>query len=349
MNADRLLLVGLNHLSAELNSRERAAIAPQDMPSALKELREEAGLAELVILSTCSRVEAYAVAENLDEAARRVQSWFQKRAGSEIARALYVKKGPEALAHLFNVAAGLDSWILGESEILGQTKRAYQSALEQKTTGRVLNRAFQRAVAAGKAVRAQTGIQNGIHSIGGAAALLARRIFGAGRGVEILVLGAGQAAEAVVRHLAAKDFDRVLISNRTWEKARALAQTLGGEAIPYERSFDRLATADLAVFSISSDQTLFSPEKLRSLLLGRKRPLFLIDLGLPRNIDPACSKLEGVYLYDLDDLKNMIQKSLEKKSQEKEKAQVLIEQAVEECGTSLEAAARAAVEAVAAG
>jgi len=251
MNSEHVFLVGLSRLNALPACRERAAIGAAELPGALAELKAGAGLAEVVLLSTCSRVEVVGAARDPLHAAESVKAWFIRRMGADVAAALSVRQGREAVHHLFRVACGLDSWIIGESEILGQVRLAYQAAHDLKMTGRVLNRVFQMAVSAGKSVRSRTGIQNGIHSIGGAAALLVKRIFQSGSDGQTLVVGAGQAAEAVVRHLAAKDFRRILVANRTFERAQALAASLGGEALPYLEGLKRLDQVEVAVFSAS--------------------------------------------------------------------------------------------------
>ncbi|MBI4422694.1 MAG: glutamyl-tRNA reductase, partial [Elusimicrobia bacterium] len=192
-DSQRIVLVGINHLSAPVACRERAAVGAAALPETLSFLRASLGLAEVAVLSTCSRVEVVA-ALRPGATPEALVAWLTDRVGEEGRSSVYVRRGPDAVRHLFRVAAGLDSWIVGESEILAQLKSAYQAALAGKFTGRALNRVFQSAMAAGKAVRARTGIQHGIHSIGGAAALVAKRIFREGGG-QVVVFGAGQAAE----------------------------------------------------------------------------------------------------------------------------------------------------------
>ncbi|MFA6028256.1 MAG: glutamyl-tRNA reductase [Elusimicrobiota bacterium] len=339
MSAEPLFVVGLSYLSAHAGDRERAAVPAAELSAALEALRGLA-LRETVVLSTCSRVEVYGLGADAG-AAGRVREWFRARVGEKIASMLYEKRGDEAVAHLFRVAAGLDSWIVGETEILAQVKTAYQSAFALKATGPVLNRVFQTALSAGKAVRAGTGIQNGIHSIGGAAALLVSRIFKGGTDGETLVFGAGQAAEAVVRHLSAKEFKRVSVANRTLEKAEALAAELGGTAVCFDEGFRLLERVEAVVFSVSTPEPLLDAERLAPLLAKRERPLFIVDLGLPRNVHARCSELPGVYLYDLDHLEGVVRESMERKAAEKGRAEVLAAAAVEKCVAELEKADRA--------
>lgn len=329
--SERMFVVGLNHLSASVASREKAVVSSSDLPSILKQLQALVPLDEVVILSTCSRVEIYGICADSRKGCELVRAWFAGRAGAEIEAALYAHAGADALRHLFRVASGLDSWIIGETEILAQVKKAYHSALAGGFTRRNLNRAFQSAIAAGKDVRSATGIQNGIHSIGGATAMMAKRIFGDKEGGGILVFGAGQTAEAVVRHLAAKKFDRIVVANRTVENARAIADALGGEAVALDTGLELLEHVEVAVFSVSVNEPLLTAEFLARLLPRRRKPLFLVDLGVPRNVAAACARLDSVYLYDLDDLKRMISDSMAGKLAEKERAEALSELAMQDC------------------
>jgi len=340
--SERLFVVGLNHLNASVSTREKAVVAPSELAATLAQLKALVPLEEVVVVSTCSRVEVFAACADPRRGRELVREWFTARAGAEIQPALYAREGADALRHLFRVASGLDSWIIGETEILAQVKKAYQAALAGGFTSRILNRAFQSAIAAGKDVRAATGIQNGIHSIGGATAMMARRIFGDEAGGEILVFGAGQTAETVVRHLGAKKFDRVVVANRTLENARAIADKLGGEAVTLDAGLARLERAEVAVFSASVSEPLLAAPALAGIMSRRRKPLFLVDLGMPRNVDPACAKLESVYLYDLDDLKRMIEESMAGKLAEKDRAEELAAVAAHECRVETDKPPRAA-------
>jgi glutamyl-tRNA reductase len=334
-----LFVVGLNHLTAAVACRERAAIPTAEAEAAAAELKSSAGLSEIVILSTCSRTEVIACAADAAAAALTVTAWFMRRGGSELGNALYARTGGDAVRHVFRVACGLDSWIIGESEILAQVKRAYQFSQERRWTASKLNRVFQMAIAAGKAVRAQTGIQNGIHSIGGAGALLARRIFSTETEHSILVVGAGEAAEAVAKHLCAKNFKKLTVANRTLERAQALAAKLGGEAVTFEKGLEDLSEVEAVVFSASCPEVLLKADDLKRRIKDRRKPLFLIDLGVPRNVDSACGGVEGVYLYNLDDLKGVVAQSMSAKSSAKEEAERLAAAHVGDCVNELEKAA----------
>ena len=332
--------IGISHLLAPLAARERVAVAAADVEGVLLDLKRELGLHEAVLLSTCSRLELYGMCPEPERALELARCWFIGRAGEEIGPAIVARTGGNALGHLFRVTAGLDSWIIGESEILGQVKRAYETARAAKATGPGLNRAFQTALASGKAARAQTAIQNGVHSIGGAAAMLARSIFGLRDDGAIVVFGAGDAAEAAVRHLSAKNFRRISVANRTTDKAEALADRVGGTGVSFERGMAMLAETEVAVFSTSSPGALLEPLALAGIMSRRGgRSLFLVDLGMPRNVDPACGAVAGVFLYDLESLKDVVARSVAGKSGEKEKAENLVASASSSCAAEIDKAA----------
>ncbi|MFI5345548.1 MAG: glutamyl-tRNA reductase [Elusimicrobiota bacterium] len=340
MRTRGMFQIGISHLLAPLAAREKITIAAADIEGVLLELKRSWELDEIVLVSTCSRFEIYGMAPDSDRALESARGWFVSRAGAEIEPSLVAREGGEALAHLFRVAAGLDSWIIGESEILGQVKRAYETARAAAVTGPTLNRSFQSALAAGKAARAQTAIQNGVHSIGGAAAMLARTIFGLRNDGAIVVFGAGDAAEASVRHLSAKNFSRIFVANRTADKAEALAARVGGTGVSFERGLDMLAETEIAVFSTASPVALLEPAALEEIMRRRGgRSLFLVDLGMPRNVNPACAAMPGVFLYDLESLKDVVARSVAGKSGEKEKAEGLVAIAAAACAAEIDKAA----------
>ncbi|MDE2491205.1 MAG: glutamyl-tRNA reductase [Elusimicrobia bacterium] len=339
LGTGRLVGIGFSHLLAPLSCRERAMVAEAEVARTLKGLAAELGAREAVLLATCSRLELYAAADDPAEILSRARSWFLARAGAEVGPSLSSWRGEEALAHLFKVASGLDSWIIGESEILGQVKRAYETARAAGLTAATLNRAFQSAAAAGKSVRAETGIQQGVHSIGGAAALLARSIFGESSGGATVIFGAGEAARAAARHLAAKNFSKIYVANRTVEKARALASEIGGLGVGLDEGLRLLGTAEIGVFSVSCERPVLEAAALERLTAGRRRPLFLLDLGLPRNVAADCAGLSDTYLYNLDDLKGVVARSVAGKAVERSRAQALAAQAARDCAAELDKAA----------
>lgn len=306
-----LFAVGLSHLSTPVAVREGLAVKPGTLPAEAAALREACGLEEAVLVGTCSRFEVYAVAADAD-APERVKDWLAARAGRPIDPFVYFYGGEAAARHLFRVAAGLDSWIVGETEILGQVKSAYQAAQAAKTAGRVMNILFQKAIGAGKAVRSTTRIAEGIRSVGGAAAILARKLFGENGARRVVVFGAGQMARTAAEHLIAKGVESLTVANRTYEKAVELAETLGGRAERFEAALERLDDADVAVFSTSSSGFIADAALVAAAARRRGgRSLFLIDVGVPRNVDPAAAAVPGVFLYDIDDLKRMVARDQE--------------------------------------
>ncbi|MBI4376166.1 MAG: glutamyl-tRNA reductase [Elusimicrobia bacterium] len=335
MQNRHIVEVGINHLKASVPLRERLAVLPKESEAALEQVLESAGAQEAVLLSTCSRLEAYVVAKDPVQAEAGLKAWFAGRAAAEVLPALESRRGIDAIAHLFRVACGLDSWIIGESEILGQVRKAYEFSLERRHTGSMLNRLFQRAVAAGKKVRTETSIQAGIHSIGGAAAVLARKIFQSEQRGSIIVFGAGEVAESVVRHLAAKNFDKIWVANRTLERAKALAAPLGAQALSLEAGLARLSEAEIAIFSLQTSAPFLSASEVSQRIATRGRPLFLIDLGVPRNVEASCMDLSNVYLYDLDQLKAVVAENMTRKAADKEKAEILARQLTMECDEEL--------------
>ncbi|MBI5884115.1 MAG: glutamyl-tRNA reductase [Elusimicrobia bacterium] len=330
-----LTVIGFNHATAPVSIREGVAPKLAENGRINSIIQQDCGLSDVVVLATCSRFEVYAGLDEKD--IRTVTSWLAGRASSaeedaDLGSMLYVHQGAKAVAHLFRVAAGLDSWVLGETEILGQVKAAYQAACAEKTAGRAEHLTFQRALFAGKKVRTETRIVGGINSIGGAAGALARRIFADLRERRVLVFGAGAMAAATVRHLCAKGVSGVWVANRSPEKARALAGDLGGIPMSLDHGMARLAEADIAVFSTSAERFLLTGPAARELAERRGgRPLFIIDLAVPRNVDPEVSRAPGVYLYDIDDLRNVVQESLSNRSEDLLSAEAIVAAECRDC------------------
>ncbi|MBI5243767.1 MAG: glutamyl-tRNA reductase [Elusimicrobia bacterium] len=308
MNGEFFVL-GLNHATASIQERETVACKADEAGILARAVARECRLDEALVLSTCSRFEVYARADSGGQA--RVADWLRRKAGRNLKSALYCHEGESAVRHLMRVAGGLDSWVLGETEILGQVRSAYQQALQSKIIGRTLNLAFQRSLCAGKKVRSETAIMGGINSIGGAAALLARRIFSDLREKTILVFGAGTMAATTVRHLRSKGLRALWVANRTLSKARVLADDLGGQAMTLREGFERIVETDIAVFSLAADYWVLSAETARA--VSRRRacmPLFIIDIGMPRNVEPEAASAPGVYVYDMDHLRRVVADSL---------------------------------------
>ncbi len=305
-----VVVVGLNHRTAPIELRERLAFRREQLSEAFARLREQVGLEEAAILSTCNRVEIYAGVGAVDGTVPRLFRFLSDHAAIELpqlAERLYSYQEPQSVAHLFAVASGLDSMVLGEGEILHQVKHAYERARESGATGKALNGLFQRALNAAKAVRSQTAIGQGCVSIGTVAVELAEKIFGRLSGTSVLLIGAGKIGELTLRRLADRGVARVRVMNRTFERASALSSVYGAEACLLAELPQRVAEADIVISSTSAPSVLLRREEVASAMRQRhQRPLCVVDLGVPRNIDPSVGGLENVYLFDVDDLQGVV-------------------------------------------
>ncbi len=315
-----IVVLGLSHHTSPVTVRERFAFADACVPAALQALRSSGLADEAVILSTCNRVELYA-ATPLDNAAaiEKLRAFLTSWHGyhEPLTQEIYALTEPESLEHLFSVACGLDSMVLGETEILGQLKRAYDLALQEGHTGSRLNRAFQRAFNVAKHVRTKTNIQRGSVSVGSVAVELAEKIFSSLAERDVMVLGAGDTSEKTARALLSRGARRLLVSNRTPERAVALAEALGGMAIPFESWPLKFARIDIAITSTSAPHYLLDRAALEPLMKPRRnRPLLLIDIAVPRNINPDVNFVESVYLFNIDDLKLIADGYLKQRQEE---------------------------------
>lgn len=337
-----LVCCGLSHRTAQVELRERFAFGDAELPPALRELAGLDGVSEGVILSTCNRVEHYAVlegelAQDPERGRRLAETFFWRRleeqgraAEIEDARFFHVD-GAAAVDHLFRVACGLESMVLGETEILGQVKQAYTAALGAGTTGRTLNKLFQRAFQVAKQVRSKTCIGRGAVSVASAAADLAEKLFGDLAVCQALVLGAGETGAGAARSLLTRGMKRLLVANRTPARAEALAAELGGAAASFTRWDAEARDIDILVTSTSAPGIVVTTEQLRGLMRDRAdRPLFVIDLAVPRDVEPSANDLEGVYLYDIDSLRGIAEQAMESRRQEVAACERMIAGHVEE-------------------
>lgn len=305
-----LVVVGLNHRTAPIALRERLTFSERRIPQALRTLLAHSGAAESAILSTCNRIELYAVLRHAEDENLLVQFLSREHNVPEVEFAghLYIHHDLEAVRHLFRVSAGLDSLVIGEPQILRQVRDAFAVATECGAAGMLLNALFRAAIATGKRARTETDIGRGGFSIGHAAVDLARSIFGSLNGATILILGAGKMSELTARHLVANGTRFVFVANRTYEKACDLAARLGGNAIRYDEFAEALALADIVISSTASPVPLIHRETVLPVLRHRRgRPLFLIDIAVPRDIAPDVGDLDSVFLYDIDDLEEVVQ------------------------------------------
>jgi glutamyl-tRNA reductase len=308
-----IIVVGLNHRAAPLDVREQVAFGPDQISPALLRLQRDHGLHEAAILSTCNRVELYASASDVPGTVERLSRFLSIHSGLPVGglRArLYSFSEPASVRHLFSVASGLDSMVLGEAEILRQVKDAYEWARGSGTAGKAFNALFQRAFNAAKTVRAQTGIGQGQVSIGSVAVELAEKIFKQLSGATVLVIGVGKIGFLTLKRLTQRGVREVRIMNRSLERAVTAADTLGGRALPWERLSEQLAEVDLVITSTAAGEYLLTRAAIaRAMRERRRRALCVVDLGVPRNVDPTIAHLENVYLFDVDSLTAVVERA----------------------------------------
>ncbi len=328
-----IVLVGLNHRTATVEMRERVAFNPEQARRAADELRSQGILEETLVLSTCNRSELYGVPpETAPDSASAMESFlasFHQLSPAELNGCLYRHRDNEAVRHLFRVAAGLDSMLLGEAEILGQVREAYRIALEHGATGPVLNRMFQGALEVGKRVRAETEISTRPMSVALAGVKLAERIFGNLRGHKALILGAGAMGEQVVGYIRDRGIARILVANRSRERAEELARRVRGEVVDWEGVARALEVPDMIVSSVAgADPFLTRPMVERAMPARSNRALFIIDLGVPRNVESQVGGLYNVYLYNIDDLTEIVDQNKKAREEEIPRAEAIIEEHV---------------------
>jgi glutamyl-tRNA reductase len=322
----KFFAVGLSYKTAPVEVRERLAIAPSKLACFACRLKIGAGLSEVVLVSTCNRVEIYGVTENTGGPLDRFFRWINP-SGLDLLPHLYFHEGVDAMKHLFSVTSGLDSMVLGETEITGQIKKAYQVASGAKLTGRVLNRVFQTALQTAKQIRTGTSIGRGATSVGSAAVELAEKIFGSDIAQQaVMIIGAGKMGEACVRHLAKKGNRTVLVSNRSLERAQLLAAELGAQAIRLDEAATAMVNTDIVVSSTGCPEIILHRHQVEAVMKQRgNRPLVLIDIAVPRDIDPDVQSVGNVYLYNIDDLESLARENVRQREQELADCRVIIE------------------------
>ena len=302
-------VLGLNHRTAPVELREQLAFQAEKLPTALKTVHRDLGIPECVILSTCNRVELYTLLPELNGNSARLKQFLARFHGVDphfLGDRVYWYLQPDSVRHLFRVASGLESMVIGESEILGQVKEAYNQAVSCGSVGSVFHRLFQSAIRTGKEVRAKTRIGQGAISVSSVAVELARRIFRDLKTKTILTLGAGEMGEATLRSLQSHGVGSILVANRTVESAHSLAESVGGRVVRLEELNAALTQADIVICSTAADQYLVTRSQVRQIMTARhQKPLFLIDISVPRNLDPRIDELENVYLYDIDDIEEI--------------------------------------------
>ena len=301
-----IVVIGLNHTSAPLELLERLSVPQDELVKAFDDLMGRENISEVVVLSTCNRTEVYAVAERFHGAYEDIRSYFSERSyltPDQFADDLYVQYDDEAVAHLFRVASGLDSAVLGESEIMGQVKTAWDAARIADVCGPVLNHLFRHAVTTGKRARTETGIARNITSVSQAAVAMADDRLGGLAGRRVMVVGAGDMAEGMLASLVERDVHEIVVANRTPDKAEELAHRVGGRAIPLGGLDDELGKVDLLLTGTGATSTIVDHADLSDALHSRAdRPLVIVDVAVPRDVDPSAGDIEGVTLLDMDDL-----------------------------------------------
>ena len=317
-----LIVVGVSHTTAPIEVREKLAFRPWEAVHALARLREEKLIREGVVLSTCNRTEVYAVEES-NSAAAHISGLLSDRLGDDIAEFEYVRRDREAAVHLFAVAAGLDSMILGEAQIQGQVKSAWEECRAE--SGPILNRMFQSALQAGSRAREETGIGRGAASVSSAAVQLAKKIFGGLAGRRAMILGAGDVAELALECLLSEGVRVAIVANRTYERAQALAERHGATAMHYDQCWDNLREVDVLLCSTASPHPVVTVDRVHQTLQKRgDRPLCILDIALPRDVEAPVGQLENVFLYDLDDLRAAAAANLEQRGENTPAARAII-------------------------
>jgi glutamyl-tRNA reductase len=328
-----LLLMGLNHRTAPVEVRERLAFTSDSLEPALRRLVDHQIVREGAIVSTCNRVEVIACTSDVSAAGEKITTLLADV--KQIARSLfephlYLRIGKEAVSHLFRVASSLDSMIVGEPQILGQVKDAYAASSELGTLGVILHRCFHKSFSVAKRVRSETRVAAKAVSISSAAVDLARSIFDHLDDKTAMVIGAGEMGEQTVKHLQGNGIGTVLVTNRTFQRAVDLARQCKGMVVPFDQLHRHLHFADIVIGSVGMNEYVLAPAVVEEVLRERKRrPMFFIDLGVPRNFDPRLNDLENVFLYDIDDLEKVIEDNKDEREREAIKAESIIAEEVE--------------------
>jgi glutamyl-tRNA reductase len=329
----KLLLTGVSHKTAPVEVRECLAFPEASLATALKDLRGRAGVTEAVILSTCNRVEITITTEDGVDPQTTVDSFLAECkpvSPENIAPHLYRYEGREAIHHLFRVASSLDSMVVGEPQILGQLKAAYSAAKDAGAVCGWMDGLLTRAFSVAKRVRSETGIGQMAVSVSYAAVELARKIFGSLSGRTVMIVGAGKMSELAARHLRRSGATHVFVTNRTYERAVEMAQLFQGTPVEYSRFLSTLPEVDILIASSGATEYILSKQEVQRVIASRRnKPVFLIDIAVPRNIDPAINDLDNVFLYDIDDLQEVVNANLRERMKEADRAEELVSEEVE--------------------
>jgi glutamyl-tRNA reductase len=327
----RLFAIGLSHRTAPVELRESADFSRKGIGAALADLAARGIGRELVVLATCNRAEVYAVGDS-DATAEDIGAFFSdyhQVPDADIRKHLYVHRGAEAARHLFRVAAGLDSLVVGEPQILGQVKAAYGVASDGQYTAALTNRLFHSAFTVGKRVRSETGLGEGAVSVSYAAIALARKIFGDLKGRSVLILGAGEMAKLTGIHLLSQDVTQITIASRTLSSAQHLAARLDGVAVPWDAVDRALSAADIVVTATGASEPVLSRSRVEEAMRPRRsRALFIIDIAVPRDVESSVGKMDQVFLYNIDDLRGIVEENLARRGAELARAEAIVDEEV---------------------
>ena len=329
-----IILVGLSHKTAPVEVREKLSFTDAMLADGMVLLKGYGEIIECVILSTCNRVEIYSTVEVSEMGVARIKDFLHSyqpdRPLDWITQHLYIHKNEGVVRHLFRVASSLDSMVVGEPQILGQVKDAFDTALFNKTTGVVLNKLFKKSISVAKRIRTETKIAENAVSISFAAVELAKKIFSSLKDKRGMLIGAGEMGELAARYLVNSGIKEIVVSTRNYERALNLAQAYNGRAVRYEYFLDEMAKTDVVICSTGAPDYILRFEQMQDIIRKRKnRPIFLIDISVPRNIDPAINRIDNIFLYDIDDLQAVVEANLKTRKDEAEKGERIIDEEVD--------------------
>ena len=327
----KLLLTGLSHKTASVDLREKLALREAELPDALHEL-QNLGASEAMILSTCNRVEIALTSPDQTEPLTIVERFLKnwQSSATDFDGHLYHLEAREAIRHLFRVAASLDSMVVGEPQVLGQLKSAYAIAKNEGAVGGLLEQVLTRSFSVGKRVRTETGIGQMAVSVSYAAVELARTIFGSLKGRSVMIVGSGKMGELAAKHLHRSGAKRIFVANRTWERAEEMAALFKGQAVEYTRFVSMLPEIDIVIASSAAPHYILTKDDMQRVIAARKnKPIYLIDIAVPRNIDPSVNEIEGVFRKDIDDLEGVVNANIQERSKQAEQAEAIVADEVE--------------------
>jgi glutamyl-tRNA reductase len=326
-----IILIGANHKTAPVELREKLAFSADQTVEALQYFKKDPDIRECLVFSTCNRMEFLYIPDSGEQIDKIIEfiARHKQIAPEQFRSALYIHQGDDAIQHLFRVASSLDSMVVGEPQILGQIKQAYRIAVKENASGVLLNRLMHKSFSIAKKVRKETGIGDNAVSISYAAIELANKIFSDLSQKSVMLLGAGEMAELAVEHLISNKVKKIVVANRTFKNAVALARKFNGQAVKFEERQDALAQVDIIISSTGATEYVMTKEQVRAAMKKRQHnTLFFIDIAVPRDIDPDINSISNAYVYDIDDLKNIVESNIEQRGRETVKAERFIEEAV---------------------